>query len=207
MNIRIFLSNTVYSLKSINSSKRYSIFGKIVCDQNVENVSIFVINVKEFNERIEHQYHLIGCISKDSFHSLGQLASDYILFEVNETKSTLTLKTIHLPNFITTEKPIQTQIYLYDFKTFMELSERIDEEKWCLRPDPLSQLLILIRNRRQCHKSNTSNQNQQTIMNWLISILMSLSMFTKFKLSFLSSAFLHHFQFWTSNLDRFYQNR
>lgn len=205
MIIRIFLSNSVYFLKSIDSTKLYSIFGKIIHDDNEENVSIFIVDVKESNSKTKYQYQSIGFISKNNVHNVIPLQSDFIKFGVDESKSTLTLNTIHSPTFISTEKTFQTQIFLYDTKTFTELSQRIDEQQWCLRLDPISQLLILIKNQKLCQESVASNQKPN--LNCFIPILLSLSIFTQTKFVRLNSAFFKHFQFWTTNFEKFYQNR
>lgn len=202
----MFLPNSVYFLKSIDSSKSYSIFGEIVCGDNDENVSIFVVDVQESRGSSKHRNQLIGNISKDS-HDPKQLPSDYVVFRVDDTKSTLALESIHLPNFDLSDKPFQTQLFLYDLKTFSELSHRIDEQKWGRRPDPISQLLILIKSQRTKEVLNEPSQSHNSKQNGIISFLLSLSIFAQTKLSFLNSAFVKHFQFWTTNLQKLNQNR
>lgn len=206
MIIRMFLPNSVYFLKSIDRAKCYSMFGKIVCDEMNGNMSIFVIDVKESSESTKNYLQLIGNISKNS-HNAKKLSSDNISFRVDDTKTTLELNKIHLPNFNLSDKAFQTQLFLYDLKTFSELSQRIDEQNWDCRPDPISQLLILIKAQKINNNSVEESQSQNPKQNGIIPFLLSLSIFAQTKLSFLNSAFLNHFQFWTTNLEKLNQNK
>lgn len=138
-----------------------------------------------------------------------KLAGDFITFGVDANKSALELKTVQLPSFIPATAVFQTQIFLYDLKTFSELSQRTDEHEWGLRPDPISQLLVLIKHKRGCKvkKQHESTEHDDGYQSRLISFLLLLSMFAQTKLSFLSSSFLKHFQFWTQNLEKLSKNR
>lgn len=206
MIIRTFLPNSVYFLKSIDRAKCYSIFGRISCDKDNGNVSIFVVDVRESSESTENCLQLIGNISKN-LNNVTNLPSDYVSFRFDDTQSKLELNVIHLPNFILSDKTFQTQLFLYDLTTFSELSQRIDEQNWGWRPDPISQLLILIKTQRTYHNNVDENQCQKSNQNGIISFLLSMSIFAQTKFSFLNSAFLKHFQFWTTNLEKLNQNR
>lgn len=201
MIIRIFLPESVYRLKSIVNSECYHIFGKIVSDICEENISIFIVDVYKSNEQRTSDQQLIGTISKYN-RDVGQTITDHIAFDIDEIKSTLNLKTVHLPNFITFGAPFRIHILLYDYKQFLELSQRIDVQKWCQRQDSISKLLITIRNKDDFEARDISSHCDKANGYRLIFILMSLSAFAQTKLSFLNSSFLKHFHFWTSNLEK-----
>lgn len=203
MIIRIFLPEIIYRVKSTENSKCYNIFGKIVNDSRGENISIFIVDMCE--QRDDQQTpnrQLIGTISKAT-SAIEHLLTDYITFKVDEIKSVLEIKTLHLPNFIATGTSSNTQILLYDSKTFSELSHRNDEQEWCQRQDPISQLLLLIKNSDDFKKNEHLDIAEiNRSRNRFILLLISLSMFCETKLAFLNSSFLKHFQFWTTNLEK-----
>lgn len=220
MIVRIFLPDRLHSLKSINCSKCNLIFGKIECNSD-GNVSIFIVNTKETG-RIEDpsQQQAIGCILPDNETFEKQSPdSDFIEFcsssnSSTSKESTLHLKTLHLPNFISADQSIQIQMFLYNFQTFTDLAQRIDESTWCQRPDAIAQLLILIKNNewQTCMMSTECNLNdgQKTTLsnqNRFTSFLMTVSLFVQSYLSFLNSAFVRHFHFWTANIEKLPQNR
>ncbi|XP_055305384.1 phosphatidylinositol N-acetylglucosaminyltransferase subunit Q isoform X2 [Sitodiplosis mosellana] len=207
MIIRIFLPETVYRVKSIDSSKYYHIFGKIANDSWSDNISIFVVDIRDRGESATPDRQFVGTILTKSTSDTKHFLSDYVSFRVDGHKSVLEIETIHLPNFIATGTNFNTQILLYDSQTFSELSHRNGEQKWCQRQDPISQLLLLIKTRedfkKQEHVDVTRND---TSRNRFIPILITLSMFCETKLSFLNSSFLKHFQFWTSNIEKLTHN-
>lgn len=205
MIIRIFIPEIIYLVKSTNSSKCYHIFGEIVNDSSGEYISIFIVDICERLDDLQTPgRQLIGTISNVT-SDIEHLLSDYITFKVDEIKSVLEIKTLHLPNFIatSTSSTFNTQILLYDSKTFLELSHRNDEQKWCHRQDPISQLLLLIKNRDDFKKNEHLDIAKfDRSRNRIILLLISLSMFCETKLAFLNSSFLKHLQFWTTNLEK-----
>lgn len=227
MIVRIFLPDVLHSLKSINSSKFYLIFGKIECNSD-GNVSIFIVDTKETGRITDwNQQQAIGCISPENEIRKRQLLDcDFIEFNSNSSrnsdeKSTLHLKILHLPNFTSADQSLQTQMFLYNFQTFTDLAQRIDESAWNQRPDAISQLLVLIKNNQQqkylnskikstkCNLNDNPNSSSSALsnQNGFISFLMTISLFVQNKLSFLNSAFVRHFHFWTANLEKLTQNR
>lgn len=223
MIVRIFLPDALHSLKSINSSKCYLIFGKIECNGD-GNVSIFIVHTKETG-RIEDssQQQAIGCISPETFETQKKQLPDGDFIEFcsssnssSSEKTTLHLKTLHLPNFTSADQSFQIQMFLYNFQTFTDLAQRIDEPTWSQRPDAIAQLLVLIKNneRRKCLSSKMKsmecnlNDSQKTSsnQNLFISFLMTVSLFIQSKLK-LNSSFVRHFHFWTANLEKLTQNR
>lgn len=207
MIIRIFIPEQIYRLKFIANLKCYLVFGNIVSDNGGKNVSIFVVNVCESSEQTKFSSQVIGGIS-NNLNELKKLPSDFITFGVDQNKSVLKLNRVQLPSFVPTDATLQTQIFLYDLKTFSELSRRTDEHEWCLRPDPISQLLLLIKHKEKCKvKPHETTKDDESYQNQLLSFLLLLSMFAQTKLVFLSSSFLKHFQFWTHNLKKLSKNR
>lgn len=209
MIVRIFLPETIYRVKSIDSSKFYYIFGEIDNDSCDDNISIFVVDICERDECITpDQQQFIGTICTNSTSDTKHLPSDYIAFEIDDRKSVLEIGTIHLPNAITTPTNFNTQILLYDLETFSELSHRNDKHTWGQRQDPISQLILLIKNRQDFKNAKYINViRDDKRRNPFISLLMTLSIFCETKLSFLNSSFLKHFQFWTSNLEKLTHNK
>lgn len=203
MIIRIFLPEIIYFGNSTDSSKCYHLFGEIVNDSCGENISIFVVDICERRDDLQTpERQLIGTISKAT-SDIEHLLSDYITFKVDKIKSVLEIKTLHLPNFIATGTSFNTQILLYDSKTFSELSHRNDEQKCCHRQDSISQLLLLIKNRDDFKKNEHLDIAKiDRSRNRVILLLISLSMFCETKLAFLNSSFLKHLQFWTTNLEK-----
>lgn len=199
MIIRIFLPKTVYRVESIDSSKCYHIFGKILNDSWGDNLSIFVIGIRERDAQTTPDRQLIGMISKTI--DVEHLPNDYVTFKVDGIKSILEIKNLCLPNFIATGTSFNTQIFLYDSGTFTELARRHDEQPLNQRQDPISQLLLLIKNRDEFTKKPHLNIMKDD-RNPIISFLMALSLFCETKLAFLNSSFLRHFQFWASNLEK-----
>lgn len=207
MIVRIFLPENIYRVKSIDGSKFYYIFGKIDNDSCDDNISIFVVDICERDECITPD-QFIGTICTSSTSDSNQLSNDYISFKIDDRKSALEIGTIHLPNFIATGTNFNTQILLYDLETFSELSHRNDKHKWSQRQDPISQLILLIKNRQDFMNEKYFNDIRgYTRRNPVISILMTLSLFCQTKLSFLNSSFLKHFQFWTLNLEKLTHNK
>lgn len=208
MIVRIFLPENIYRVKSIDSSKFYYIFGKIDNDSCDDNISIFVVDICERDECITPDRHFIGTICTNSTSVIKHLPSDYISFKIDDRKSVLEIGTIHLSNFIATGTNFNTQILLYDLETFSELSHRNDKHKWGQRQDPISQLILLIKNRQDFKNEKYFNAiRDDTRRNRFISLLLTLSLFCETKLSFLNSSFLKHFQFWTSNLEKLTHNK
>lgn len=207
MIIRIFLPETIYRVKSIDSSKCYHIFGKIADDSWADNVSIFIVDIRERDERTTPDRQFIGTICSKST-SDTDLLCDYISFKVNDNKSVLEIKTLHLPSFISPSTYFNTQILLYNLKTFSELSHRNDEQTWSQRQDEISKLLLLIKNREDFKKEEYSKDTNENInRNRFISLLTALSIFCETKLSFLNSSFIKHFQFWSANLEKLKHNK
>lgn len=209
MIIRIFLPESIYRLHSIVSSKCYNIFGKIVKDNSKAKVSIYIINVHESNDEDIANQERIGIISKHT-NSNEKLPVDHILFGFDDTKPVLTIEAINLPSFIQTDDRLQTQAFLYDSKTFSELSQRSDYQILCQRIDPISQLILLIKNNDENKASKKSSDDRfedKNTRSQLILILVSLSSFTETKFSFINSAFLKHFRFWATSLDKLTQKK
>lgn len=227
MIVRIFLPDAFHSLKSIDTSKFYLIFGSIESN-NDGNVSIFIVDNKETGRISDwSEQQAIGFISPENETLKKQLSgSDFIEFcsassSNSSEKSTLHMKTLYLPNFISADQSFQTQMFLYNFRTFTDLAQRIDESTWSQRPDAISQLLVLIKSNQQqkclsskmksSHCNSCGSQNTTSPLssnpNRLISFLVSVSLFVQSKLTFLHSAFVRHFHFWTANLEKLTQNR
>lgn len=209
MIIRIFLPESFYRPKLFIDSKLYFIFGNIIKDENAENVSIYIIDIQESSERTTSNRQLIGKISKCASDNT-KLPSDYITFGIDENESKLKLQAIELPSFIPdagTSRRIQ--IFLYDSKSFAELSQRNDEVSISLKTDPISKLLFLIRNCDDDGPANTQSvcRKSNLFHNRVVPILTSVSTFTQNKLSFLNSAFLNHFHFWVCNLQKMTHNK
>lgn len=201
MILRIFVPEFIYRLKSISNSECYQLFGSIVNDNNGANVSVFIVDICKTSTKETSRQNIIGAISREA-HSI-QLPSDHILFGVNEIKSVLELKSIHLPSFILCDAPIQTQLFLYNSKIFSDLSQRNEND--CQRTDPISQLLVLIKVKNELiskEKCRNIVGDDKSIRCRIISFLISVSAFSQSKLSFLNSSFLKHFHFWTTNLDK-----
>lgn len=200
MFIRIFLPETVYRVKSVDISKCYNIFGKIVKDPGTNSISIFIVDIHKRHVQATYNPQLIGMISK-SASDVKHLPSDYITLKVDESKSVLEIKALELPNFISTGTRFNTQIFLYDSKIFSEISHRNDGQQWCQRQEPIAQLLFLIKNREDFSEQQHSNITRSD-KNRLILFLISLSTFCETKLSFLNSSFLKHFQFWATSFEK-----
>lgn len=207
MILRIFLPKSFYQLKLIHTSKCYHVFGSIISDNDGENVSIYIIDIRESSERIATNRQLIGKISSCT-SDLVELPSDNITFRIDDKKSTLKLNTLQLPNFIPTGTSFRTQIFLYDSKAFSELSMRTDEIEKCPDSDPISKLVALIGSSEEDDaQANDASKKADILQNRIIPILMSLSMFIQVKLPFLKSAFVNHFHFWVSNLEKLAQKK
>lgn len=227
MIVRFFLPHSVYSLKSVDSSECYLIIGKIKCNDG-GNVSVFIVDTKEIDEfgivnSNQNQQHAIGCIlPENETHKKQLLHNDSILFTSgcsnSSEKLTLQLKSVHLPDFISESQPFQIQMFLYDFQTFTDVAQRIDGLAWSQRPDAIAQLLVLIKNNewrklmglrfRSVESSSTYKyQPSPSNQNHLIPFLLTISLFIQTKLTFLNSAFVRHFHFWTANLEKLTQNR
>lgn len=215
MIVRIFVPKSVYFRKSEICSKCYLVIGNIAHNDCNKSVSIYMVDFIESTETKKiNNRKVIGTISDKKF-DFTELPNDYIAFGIDHIKSTLALKSVHLPSFSIDSKSVQTQVFLYDSSTFLQLSHRIDEEKWCQLLDPIAQLLITIKNNesnQKLWKSNEISSSQSTDchrsnQSRFISFLLSLSAFARIKLSFLNSAFLRHFHFWTLNLALLTQNR
>lgn len=231
MIVRIFLPDALYSLKSIDFLKCHLIFGKIECNGD-QNVSIFIVGTKQTGCIVDfiQQQQAIGCILPENEIQKEQLLdSDFIEFNVcdkstskNGETSKLHLKTLHLPNFISSDQTFHIQMFLYSSKTFTDLAQRIDGATWNQRRDAIAQLLILIKNTNEQRKyvtskigstkCNLSDSGQQTPspsslnQNRLFIFLLTVSTFLQSS-SFLNSAFVRHFHFWTANLVKLTQNR
>lgn len=208
MIVRIFVPESIYRLNYIVSSKYYYIFGKIVKDNSGDNVSIYIIDVCESNSENTSNQQMIGIISRYT-NVIKKLPNDHITFGIDESKTVLELRTVNLPNFIPVGDHFQIQAFLYDAKTFNELSQRNDDQILCQRIDPISKLLLLIKqNENNLIKKNSDviNSDKNT-QNRLISFLISFSTFSQTNLSFLNSAFLKHFQFWATNLEKLTHKR
>lgn len=224
MIVRIFLPDALHSLKSIDPSKFHLIFGEIECNSD-GNVSIFIVDTKETGKTVDwSQQHAIGCISPENETRKKQLPdNDFIEFLSgdNGEDSALHLKTLHLPNFISSGKPFQMQMFLYNFRTFSDLAQRIEETTWCHRSDVISQLLALIKCEQQknCMSSRLKSAKRDSkdsqklppsppsSANPFFAFLVTVSLFIQTNLSYLNSSFVRHFHFWTANLEKLLQNR
>lgn len=225
MIVRIFLPDVLYSLKSIDLSKYHWICGKIECNED-QNVSIFIVDTKETgcNVNLIQQQQAIGRISSATEIQKERLFDgDLIEFSVcdrsnskTDEESKLHLKTLHLPTFIAAGQSFHIQMFLYSSKTFTDLAQRIDESTWNQRPDAIAQLLLLIKNNeQQKHLANnsestkkcpSSSQTSSSKQNRLFTFLLTVSAFIQSKMSFMNSAFVRHFHFWTVNLMRLTEN-
>lgn len=223
MIVRIFLPDALHSLNSIDSSKFYLIFGKIECNSD-GNVSIFVVDTKETGKIEDRsQQQTIGYIlPENETNEKESPESDFIKFNsISSNNSgerpTLHLKTLHLPNFISADQSFQMQMFLYNFQTFSDLAQRIEESTWCQRPDAISQLLALIKCEQQRNSmkstkyspsdSQNSPSSPSLTENRLISFLITVSLFVQTKLAYVNSSFVRHFHFWAANLEKLTQSR
>lgn len=203
MILRIFVPEFIYRCKFIADSKCYQLFGKVATDNDGDNVSVFIVDIRESSSKGTPVEEIIGTISNDTNHI--QLPSDHITFGVNGIGSVLQLKSIHLPNFISCGATVQTQLFLYDSNIFSDLSQRIENQQQCERTDPISQLLVLIKHKNEIILQKRDKNivgHDKSIRCRIISFLISLSAISQSKLSFLNSSFLRHFHFWTTNLDK-----
>lgn len=201
MILRIFLPECIFRLNSISDSECYQLFGSIARDNNGVNTSVFIVDVHKSSGKETSRQNIIGIISKGVHYD--ELPKDYILFRVNEIKSVLELKSIHLPSFIPCGASIQTQLFLYDSKIFSDLSQRNEND--CQRIDPISQLIVLIKNNNELiskEKCRNIVGDERSIRCRIISFLVSLATFSQSRLSFLNSSFLKHFHFWAINLEK-----
>lgn len=198
MIIRIFLPQSVYYLQNITNSKNYYIYGRIASDAG-GNVSVYIIDIHEAESVAKPIAPLVGKIASKTSDT-KHLPSDCVIFGISSNE--IELRTIQLPNFAPAGSSFQTQLLLYDSKQFTELSQMCDEHKLSLRLDSISQLLLIIKNEggESTNRERLDGAKGAITTNRLILYLMTLATFTQTKFSFVNSAFLKHFQFWTLNL-------
>lgn len=192
MKVRIFIPKIFYYCKSTENSKRDFIFGKIEIDDIQKCVTIFIVDIINDCNESESTIQLIGHIINSNVEANRNL-NNFIYLKSNG--HTLQLDSIYLSNQREVENSYETQIFLYDLSVFTELSLRCDkriEQK--SQTDPIIKLLHLIKQKNDNTKYNESFGSQT------INFLVILSVFLQSKFSFIDSAFLKHFVFWSSNL-------
>lgn len=215
MIVRIFLPKLSFYLSSPAKSAFQYIFGKIIKSEHNGNVTVFITGIGESptnNIKSKLDNTIIGTIcknanKKEKLHGFAS-EDDYICFERNETTQTLDLKSMFLPNFIDNIETRHTQIFLYDLDSFKKLAHQTKDnfnEKLMAESDSISRLLFYLKNDNldRSQKISSLQKSVHLCQQQILLSLITIATFAQKYLSFLDSAFLQHFRFWSMNLDKY----
>lgn len=208
MIIRVFLPESYYYLSPTPKSQIEYLFGKVIKREDNDNVTVYIVSANSSPKKRKSGLQVIGTISSNSNDANPPgdsfVGDDHICFERNQTTQTLDVKSIALPNF---NSNIESHhVFLYDLNAFSKLAQQKEEnDESELKTDAVSKLLQFLQTdeRSPNERHSPFQKSLQSCQQQLLLSLATIATFTQKRLSFLNSAFLQHFQFWSMNLHKY----
>lgn len=205
MLIRIFIPEFLYTPRDSIDTPPEFIYGTKTIDKYNEITTFYVIDSSALSDRANQCKHLIGTIAQEAIDAWQTIKPDHLYFK--RRKATITLQTVHLSQSMTTDSDYTVQIFQYNHRTFVQLSQRYNQHSidQCTKQKcgSIGTLLSTIADVERSKCMGMQPERRQSYRYWLFWYAQALRTFIHGHTTNIDSAFLKHFLLWTENLDKF----